>query len=595
MKKIFIITIATLLLAQNVMAEFVKPDVAARYAQRVLGMKQAPVAESLPSMRAPGRDSRNSEPEYYIFNNPQGGWAIIAADDRVNPIIGYSHEGTFSVNSLPDNLEWWMEGVASVVADVRKSDIKAPASVQAAWESLMAGRDFVTEGTTKYTETALWSQGEPYNNMCPVASGDNERAVTGCVATAMAIIMQYNSWPAHGNGVIGGYTTKSYPTYIPAYDITNHFYDWDLMSEEVVVKGQTRNWTFDHKDAVAQLIHDCGVAVCMDYSSEGSGSSADAMLKAIQDNMSYSKNSTVVSRSSYSLDEWFSLIKNEIDNGRVVYYDGNGSVGGHAFVCEGYDTEGSKLRINWGWGGGGNGYFTLDLTDATLGLEFNKYQGAVIGLAPDTTSVDAVKTLPVVLMQYRGFYGIEPLVPADMNLGAEFAFYVGWVSGVNPRVTTVDFKVCLEDKDGNVRQEGWPVSFNIEPASSYIYVNETEKTTLNVVPELTDHFRLYIKDSDDKWVPMIGNYDVLPDVEGVTCGVTQDPVIMITGDCAVGNTIDLSLTQGFTHVKSVKWSVNGAVIDDPKVQLVKGKNAIRADVEYIDDTKGAIFRTIELE
>ena len=78
-----------LVLAVAVRADLVRPDVAARYAQGVLGMSEAPKPESSGALRAPGRDGQ-SNPDYYIFNNPDGGWAIISADDRVNPVIGYS-------------------------------------------------------------------------------------------------------------------------------------------------------------------------------------------------------------------------------------------------------------------------------------------------------------------------------------------------------------------------------------------------------------------------------------------------------------------------------------------------------------------------
>ena len=140
MKKIFLIIATVLILSQNVMAELVKPDLAAKYAQKVLGMKQSPIQETMPSMRAQARDAKSADPEYYIFNNPQGGWVIIAADDRVNPVIAYSTQGSFSATSMPENLKWWMDGVAQVVNDVRVKDLPVSESVRNAWNSLAAGK-----------------------------------------------------------------------------------------------------------------------------------------------------------------------------------------------------------------------------------------------------------------------------------------------------------------------------------------------------------------------------------------------------------------------------------------------------------------------
>jgi hypothetical protein len=410
----------------------------------------------------------------------------------------------------------------------------------------------------------------------------------------MAIVMRYNEWPAHGNGVIGGYITRMYPTYIPAYDIGGHVYDWDKMP---LTNGghPAIKWTSENRNEVAQLIHDCGVAVEMDYSSDGSSASSGAMLKAIKKNMMYSDKAVLVSRSSYSLDDWFSLMKNEIANDRVVFYAGNGESGGHAFVIDGYDTDGKKLRINWGWGGYYNGYYSLDLTDSAKDINFPDFQEAIIGLAPDTAAVQVTEESRIICLSYNDFYGIEPLVPADLTVGSEFNFYVGWLSSNIPHDLEQEFKICLEDKDGNVRQEGWYLEMDLPAANGYLYAGVTDKTALTVTPQITDLFRLYYKDEQDQWIPMQGNYDILPDVEGIVCGVIQDPVIVLPDDCAAGKDIQLNLSLGFTHVKSVKWSLNGVELETNGCKLVQGKNDIRADVEYLDNSKGFIVRTLDLE
>lgn len=588
MKRIVTLTLA-LALAVAVKAEFVRSDVAARYAQGILGMREAPRAESTGPLRAKSRDCGNT-PEYYIFNNPDGGWAIIAADDRVNPVVGYSLEGSFPTSGIPDNIRWWMDGVSDMIDAVRQTGQPAQDAVKSAWRTPRR-----SPGAGKVElETALWSQGSPYNDLCPIVTGENVRSVTGCVATAMAIIMRYNRWPAHGNGVIGGYTTTTAKTYIPAYSIDDHEYDWDNLPLSNASLGSA-GWTSAQKSMVAQIMHDCGVAVNMDYTSKVSGTSSGDMLVAMQNNMSFSESSVLVSRSSYRLDEWYSLIKNEIDNGRVVYYGGDGDGGGHAFVCDGYDTDGSKLRINWGWGGAYNGFFTLDLYDSDLDLDFVNHQEAIIGLAPDTATVELENIVNLACFYYDGLYGIRPQGPTDIKKGTAIKFDLGWFMNSLNRKVTADLKICLEGKDGNMRQEGWYYTLKIPASDGYIYSDNTANDVLSVSPDLTDRFRLYIKNAGGQWEPMHGNYDILPDVDGIVCGVTRDPVIIVPDGCAAGQEIDLSLTYGFTHVKSVKWSVNGTVLDGNSVRLVQGSNAIRADVVYLDDTKGTIFRTLQLE
>lgn len=593
MKKILSLLIAALALTQSVRAELVTPERAAQSARGFLGMVGNPVRENIAPRRTAGRNGQVNSPEYYIFNNPDGGWIIIASDDRVNPVIGYSIEGSFSSTDMPDNLKWWMDGVAEYVDIVRNSDIVASASVKAAWAQITSG---APESDKKELITAKWDQNEPYNSMCPIVTGDNQRSVTGCVATAMSIIMQYNKWPAHGKGVIGGYTS-SIGTYIPAFSIDEHYYDWDLMSDENMIQGNTSYMTSDQKYQVARLMYDCGVATEMSFRYSGSGTQTGLVPAVLKNNMSYSQSVSYITRSSYTLDSWFSILRNEIDNDRVVYYSGLDENGGHAFVCDGYDTGGSMVHINWGWGNNNaNGYYTLDLIVPNRygGYRFSDNQAAIIGIAPDTANVILDTKSAISCIAYNGFYGIEPITPTDMRSGAEVEFYIGWFVNEVDRDVTREFKVCLMDKDGNVRQEGWHTSIEFPASNGYFYANQTDKDVLLVDPALTDYFKLFYTDDDGEWIPMVGNHDILPDVEGIVCGVTPDPVIIVPENCVAGKN-RMSLTLGFSHVISVKWSVNGTEFDGDEVTLVSGRNDIRADVEYIDGSSGFIVRTVFVE
>lgn len=584
MRRVLILAMA-LVLSLGVRAEFVRPDVAARYAQGVLGMKQAPVQQGS-AQRAASRDAQ-SAPQYYVFNNPEGGWVIIAADDRVNPVIGYSDEGAFIQDNMPENLKQWMDGVAATIDAVRRDGegVKSRPEWAATHRSAPDARKVELK-------TALWDQAPPFNSLCPIVTGENVRSVTGCVATSMAIIMRYNRWPARGNGVIGGYTTTTAQTYIAAYSIDDHEYIWDYMPMNNSVGA---GWSAEQKYQVAQLMHDCGVAVKMDYTSEASSAQSSDMIKALQNFMSYSESSALISRASYNLDEWYSIMKREIDAGRVVYYAGEGESSAHAFVCDGYDTDGSKLHINWGWGGNSNGFYTLDLTIPDYDLSFSEYQEAIIGIAPDTAVVELDDVASLIFHEHEGHYGISPVTPVDMVSGSEIKFLVGWVSNYSTRDMNAEFRVRLEDKDGKVRQDGWNLSLKIPGLDGYMYNEYTAVGRLMVNPNLTDRFRLYMKDDAGKWVPVRGNHDILPDVDGVMCGVTQDPLIIVPDDCAAGQEIELTLTMGFQPLKTVRWSVNGDLLNDNKVVLKPGDNVIRAQVEYLDQSTGYICRTLTVE
>ena len=584
-------------LSQVAMAGIVSPDMAARCAGQLLGSDQLQLSDAIPSSRSNVRGNESSAPDYYIFNNPQGGWAIIAADDRVRPVLGYSESGSFSATDVPGNVEVWMEDVHEVMERVRKSTAQAPESVREAWNALTTG---TARGQSQRVEleTPLWSQDSPYNDLCPIVTAENKRAYAGCLATAMAIVARFNCWPERGKGVIGGYTTQTHQTYIPAYSIEDHVYDWNQMP---LTEGHlaSSRWTTTQKEQVAQLIHDCGVMIEMDYSySLGSSAYADYVPRELQEHFSYSASSVCVYRSAYSEDDWYSMICNEIDNNRVVIYCGANEYEGHAFVCDGYDSNERMLRINWGWGGAYNGFFSLEMVVDSIAqpdVAFGSYQTAVIGLAPNTNDVDIPEQPRLLHDVGEGLFGLSPVLPADMKEGQAVSFNAGWFHNTWNMELSQDFMVRLMDSNGNVRQEGW--KFNISfPSSGLEYYSATSSATvLEVTPNLTDYFMLFVKDGNGEWVPACVNRDVFPEAEGICCGVTRDPVVVLSDSPSALQEVRLSLTLGFIPVSSVKWYVNGAELRGDKFVIQPGKTEIMAKINYMDGSDGTIFKTITAE
>ena len=591
MRKIVFIAFAFVLTCVlNVRAEFVRPDVAARYAQKAMGMSVRPQADGASTLRAASRDGKDALPCFYIFNNPDGGWMIISADDRISPVLAYSDYGQFSTADMPENLEWWINGVERTVDDIRNSDLKASAQVQAAWRSqqVMTG----SETGRKVLVTANWNQEEPYNMLCPVPKGDNKRSAVGCEAVATAIMMRYNKWPAHGKGLIGGYTTWS-DTYVPAYSIDNHTYNWDDMPLSDCVTHLSE-WTEDKLTQVAQLMHDCGVMEYMQYTSEAAYTSDVFVKEALIKNMSYSESARCLYRSNYDADEWFQVIKREIDEDRVVLYTGHNNSGGHAYVCDGYDVEERKLHFNWGWGGANNGFFTTDIQFDSWSLPFTENQSAIIGLCPENVHIDQTEQESFVFHFVEGLCGIQPVCDEGLAVGSSLSFRVGYIWCTTTGNIYQEFKICLFDKDGNLKQEGWRLNAQLTAKDMRSLVFDTEADVLTVAPEPTDTFKLYMKQPDGTWTPVKANRDYFPDMKYVCCGAVYNPVILLPDDYSVGQTVDLKLSLCIRPVKSVKWSVNGQA-SDGRLRLESGKTRIRADVTYLDDTRGYILRTVDLE
>ncbi|MDR3194854.1 MAG: C10 family peptidase [Tannerella sp.] len=328
--------------------------------------------------------SPQEEPVYYVFT-PEGGqgFVIVAGDDVAAPVLGYSDEGTFDESNA--GLMYWMESLAQEIAGAIENDLPQDAKTKARWQAFPGENPTVgLRASGDVVEPLLrtrWDQQAPYNEYCPVIDG--QQALTGCVATAMAQIMCYHRWPERRMATLPGYTAPAgNHTVSPIPSAT---YEWAEMPAVCTsFTSEAANRT------VAALLYDCGVATKMDY---GSGSSAwfTDVLPALFNYFRYDDGAELCDRNAYAHADWVNLLKSELQAKRPVYYRGEGTNGGHAFVCDGYDAA-SLFHFNWGWGGLSDGYFELSaLNPAGLGVTggaggFNSYQGMITGICPRGTS-----------------------------------------------------------------------------------------------------------------------------------------------------------------------------------------------------------------
>lgn len=177
-----------------------------------------------------------------------------------------------------------------------------------------------------------WSQTAPYNAFCP------QKTLAGCVAIAMAQVMNYYRYPTHGKGKLSYVWNKQKLS----ADFASTWYRWDDME--------------NLNPSAAQLIYQCGVSVFMDYSTSFSGSNEYYAKSALTDNFSYSEDILLKPRNLYEDTEWRKLLCEDLDKGWPIIY----SSGGHTFIVDGYDSKG-KFHANMGFGpSGGNRYYTLD-------------------------------------------------------------------------------------------------------------------------------------------------------------------------------------------------------------------------------------------
>ncbi len=333
-------------------------------------------------------------PPYYIFNNEDGGFVIVSGDDCATPILGYSDEGSIEIDNMPIQLQELLQAYSMEIQKAIDNNLQATDEVAESWAAYKkAPQSQTTTATVNALITTSWNQYPLYNNKCPsdpALSSLGGHPSTGCVATAMAQIMKYWEYPRKGYGN-KSYRSEYYGTLSANFGSTA--YDWDHMPLKL-----TSSTSSTQNNAVATLMYHCGVAVSMNYNSDGRGSSGANTLDlgggrasaetALKTYFGYASTLEGKRSSSMSASAWKSLLKSELDNKRPMLYRGTSSQGGgHAFICDGYDSN-DKFHFNWGWGGQSNGFYSL--TAGTAGCHnYIQDQGAVIGIKPKDGSTPA--------------------------------------------------------------------------------------------------------------------------------------------------------------------------------------------------------------
>lgn len=300
-------------------------------------------------------------PAAYVFSNSEG-LLILSADDVAAPLLGYT-DAPAQASQLPPNMLAWLRDYAREIACARSAGGGAPAKTKsyAAISPLLSSK---------------WNQSAPYNMYCPTISG--AQCPTGCLATAMAQIMNYHQWPEKGTGNIDYYTrTRNVRVQC---NIGNYTLDWANMLDTYTSSASTKQ-----KQAVGRLMQVVGASLEMDYNTDASGAYGDMATTALIDNFYYDPAGAIYMREWFSAEDWQDIVYSELENSRPVLYCGSGSAGGHAFVCDGYSSNGF-FHINWGWGGVSDGYFLLnalapdDQGIGGNGMHFNDYQSINMGI-----------------------------------------------------------------------------------------------------------------------------------------------------------------------------------------------------------------------
>ena len=324
-------------------------------AQALQKAQQILKGRQLVKERARTRGAESTSPAYYVFNaEANGGFAIIASNDQMPEVLGYAEQGHLNLAQVPDNVKWLLDYYEGIAKSLKKSSAR--------------GHRAGTRSTSERTElvpllNTKWNQNGIYQEQCPDISGT--KTLTGCVATAMAQVVNFFQWPLNSVREVVGYTSNKD--------------DAEKKKDLPSLPARKFNWFNMTNDDIAWLMRYCGQSVLMDYKTDESTSSPSSIPGALISVFNFSKGVDLVDRKEFTDEEWEQALYHEIELGRPVIYSGFKNKKGHTFVLHGYKN--GQFYINWGWGGNLDGYFAL--TSLTPGdNDFTEDQNAVVGIQP---------------------------------------------------------------------------------------------------------------------------------------------------------------------------------------------------------------------
>ena len=429
MKKMLLL-VAVVFTAIQVMAADVDVASAKSMAQQFLKERSTrnSINASAPAVRWVHQEMNSTnvlQAAYYVINT-DGGFVIIAGDDRAQEILAYGDRPLDDMKSLPENMRFWlgyykrqMEFLQSRPGMVvKKPLIQAGQSVEPMLE-------------------AMWNQDRPYFNQCP-QDGDT-RALTGCACTSLAQVFYHWQYPTEPTPVIPGYTTKNGKFTLS--ELPSVTFDWD----NILPTYQLFHYDETNAAAVAQLMRYIGQAEHMNYDKAGSDAWEDDIVRACE-TFGY-EDAYAVYKSTINFDtgeettyindeDWSALMQEELLAGRPMvfcafdYSNAYQMYNGHAFNVDGYDATDGTFHINWGWSGTGNGNFVMNAF-ANQGSNYHMGQRIVKNIIPSTAVAPTIK-----------------VNPAELQMQARMGESVTATFTVKGKLLNDDITLTLNDADG---------------------------------------------------------------------------------------------------------------------------------------------------
>ena len=434
-----------------------------------------------------------------------GGTLFLSGDTRRRPIIAFAasaDEGTTVDERSPLWALLSRDQDAQVVAEAAKSAggatggttaTMAATAAEREWAALLAGEEpadvvspakVIAPATThvvsptdvrvaalvksKWGQATARGTNKDCYNACTPKLGNGQRAVCGCVATAMAQVMRHHRFPTAEVRALSRtcyVEPSSKPQAAATVSLTMQggTYDWANMPLDPTAGVSDAQCL-----AIGKLTSDAGISVYMAYDVDGSGAFLFNVAKALREVFGYAGacyyRADEVSKQTQVMRD---AVLSNLDAGYPVLMGISGSSGGHAIVGDGYGYGNDRLyvHLNMGWNGQDNVWYNLPDIDSSP--RFTTFDDLVYDIFPRAGGA-ATLSGRVVDDEGRGLEdSLVEIYPVDSDVPVASDRTTNGVYGV--RVAAGKYDVVAYSADGTMTeiQKAVSVSGPTESTGSY--------------------------------------------------------------------------------------------------------------------------------
>jgi len=335
-----------------------------------------------------------------------GGYVVLSADDRVEPVIAFSETGS-GLEPGEGNPFWVLLrgdiAAREAAAGVGRGGASAAAAVprtadsgdaRRKWEALLSpasnrpakavqGHAAISDVRVDSFVESRWGQ-STYDNYAGSEPCFNSRTPNnypcGCVATLLAQILRYWRHPA------SAVAAHSYECAVSGSSAVKTMiggrYDWDSMPLQ---PGSLPQITSAQCQAIGKLTYDVGVSVKMDWGSYGSSASLYSGVACLPVDFGYANAKAIHFSDGYDPDLFRRSVIPNLDARCPCGLSVSGA-GGHAVLVDGYGYSDGDffIHLNMGWVGSDDAWYAPPKL-ATSSYSFNAVDGFLFNIFPDKT------------------------------------------------------------------------------------------------------------------------------------------------------------------------------------------------------------------